>query len=138
MSIIHRWVQHPTTGTPPLGVWGYGCCHIEKDIFYLAGYCGHEQCYHNGLFCLSTEMFVWNELFATSETTGPMKKAYCALLPFHDQLLGFGGKVWGDPSKTSSLAKYEKDVHVPWVYTNEHHLFDQKRGEHHLKCCGEH
>ena len=130
MSIILRWEQHPTTGAPPLGVQGYGCCYIEKDIFYFAGYCGHPLCYHNSLFCLSTETFAWKELFATSETSGPMKKAYCALLPFDDQLLAFGG--WGeeDPNNPSSLAKYER--YGSGVCTNEHQIFDWNRGKLHL------
>ena len=130
MSIIHRWEQRHTTGTPPLGVRGYGCCHIEKDIFYFAGYCGHAKCYHNSLFYLNTETLAWNELFATSETSGPMKKADCALLPFDDQLLAFGGRSEADPTNPSPLAKYEKGAFQ--TYTNEHHLFDWKIGEHHF------
>ena len=131
MSIIHRWELHPTTGTPPLGVRGYSCCHIKKDIFYFAGYCGHAGCYYNSLFYLNTETLAWNDLCATSETSGPMKKAYCALVPFDDQLLAFGGRGDASPSNPSPLAKYEKGG--SWVYTNEHHLFDQKRGEYHFQ-----
>ena len=129
---MHRWEKHPTTGIPPLGVWGYGCCLIEKDIFYFAGYCGHVTCYHNSLFYLSTETLIWNELFATSGTSGPMMKAYCALLPFDDQLLAFGGRGVASPSNPSPSAQYELHAYKARLYTNEHHLFDLKRSEHHF------
>ena len=80
------------------------------------------------MFALNTESLVWNELFATSKTSGPMKKAYCGLLAFDEWLLAFGGQSEEDPSNPSPSAKYEKDDTC--VYTNEHHLFDLKSGEH--------
>ena len=131
MSIIHRWEQQHTTGTPPPGVWGYGSCSSGKDIYYFGGYCGHDSCYHNSLFLLNTEKFAWSELFTTNNNTGPMKKAYSGLLAFDDQLLAFGGRSETDPSNPSPLAKYEKSANG-WVYTNEHHVFDLKRGEGHF------
>ena len=79
-------------------------------------------------------MLAWNELIATSGTSGPMKKAHCGLLAFDDQVLAFGGKGKADPSNPSPLAKYEK--YHDWICTNEHHLFDQKNGEPHFKCYG--
>ena len=130
MSPIHRWIQQPTTGTPPLAVQGYASCQIGKDIFYFAGFCGHERCYHNSLFCLSTETLAWNELFPTSQTSGPMRKADTALLSFDDQLLTVAGRGWKAPTNPSPLAKYfSYDI---WLYTNEHHIFNRESGEHHL------
>ena len=82
------------------------------------------------MFSLSTKTFIWNKLLATSEMNGPMKKAYCALLPLDNQLLAFGGSGGADPSNPSPLAQYEKDE--SWVYTNEHHVFDKERGEHYF------
>ena len=73
-------------------------------------------------------MLAWDELFATSETSGPMKKAYSALLAFDDQLLAFGGKGKTGPGSPSPLAKYEKS-HDGWIYTNEHQLYDWERGK---------
>ena len=131
MLPIHRWEQHPTTGTPPTGVRGYASCHIGKDIFYFAGYCGHERCYHNSLFCLNTEMLAWNELFSTSETSGPMRKDDTALLSFDDQLLTLAGSGQNAPTNPSPLAKYSNDIDG-WVYTNEHHIFNRESGEQHL------
>ena len=127
MSPIHRWEQLHTTGTPPLGVWGYASCHFGGDIFYFAGYCGHERCYHNSLYCLSTETLAWKELFPTSKTSGPMRKAYTALLPFDGQLLAVGGKGPETPTNPSPMAKYSKWFDL--VYTNEHHIFNREEGE---------
>ena len=129
MSIIHRWAKQHTTGTPPPGVRGYGSCSSGTDMYYFGGYCVHNSCFHNSLFHLSTATLVWDELVPTTEHIRPMPKAYGALLAFDDQLLAFGGRSITDPSHPSPLAKYKK--FLGWVYTNEHHLFDQKRGEGH-------
>ena len=128
MLPFHRWEQLHTTGTPPLGVSGYATCHIEKDIFYFAGYSEHESCYHNSLFSLCTETLVWNELFPTSQTSGPMRKADTALLSFDGQLLTVAGRGPKAPTNPSPLAKYSNNN--VWVYTNEHHFFNRNQGEH--------
>ena len=130
MSIIHSWEKQHTTGTPPHGVWGYGSCSSGTDIYYFGGHCGHTSCYHNSLFRLRTATLVWDELVPITDHIRPMKKYYCALLAFGDQLLAFGGKSETGPSHPSLLAKYER--HGLSVYTNEHHLFDRKRGEGHI------
>ena len=130
MSIIHRWEKHHTTGTPPPGMRGYGSCSSGTNIYYFGGYCGHSSCYHNSLFLLNTTTLAWDELAPTTEYKGPMRKAYCALLAFEDQLLAFGGRGKTEPRNPSPLATYEK--YAGDVYTNEHHLFDRKRGEGHF------
>ena len=130
MSIIHRWEKQCTTGTPPPGVRGYGSCCSGTNIYYFGGYCGHRSCYHNSLFLLDVRTLIWTELFATTDRSGPMQKAYCALLAFDDQLLAFGGVGVTYPNIFSPLAKYEMEGGN--VYTNEHHLFDWKRGEGHF------
>ena len=45
-----EWVQEPTTGDPPLGVYGYAAAVIRNEIFFYGGYCGHVGCYHNSLY----------------------------------------------------------------------------------------
>ena len=45
-----EWVQKPTTGDPPLGVWGYAAAVIRNEIFFYGGDCGHYSCYHNSLY----------------------------------------------------------------------------------------
>ena len=126
MLPTHRWEQFYTTGTPPLGVWGYASCHIGEDIFYFAGYCGHGNCYHNSLSCLSTKTLAWKELFSTSETSGPMRKAFTALLPFDGQLLAIAGRGEEAPTNPSPAAKYSNIIGR--VYTNEHNMFIREEG----------
>ena len=130
MLPIYRWEQLHTTGTPPLGVRGYASCHLGGEIFYFAGDCGHWGCFHNSLYCLSTKTLAWKELFGTSKTSGPMRKAYTALLPFDGQLLAVAGKGPGAPTNPSPMAKYSyKSRWDDWVYTNEHHIFNRGKGE---------
>ena len=88
---------------------------------------GIGECYHNSLFSLNTEMLVWKELFPTSETSGPMRKANTALLSFDGQLLTVAGSGPQAPSNPSSVAKYFQ--RRKWVFTNEQHIFDTERGE---------
>ena len=88
---------------------------------------------------LNTEKLAWKELIATRETSGPMKKAHCGLLAFDGQVLAFGGVGKAEPINPSPLAQYEKYhdwTKHDWIYTNEHHLLDQKRGERHFKYYG--
>ena len=127
MSPIHRWEQLHTTGTPPLGVRGYANFHFSGDIFYFAGYCGHDGCYHNSLYCLSTQMLAWKELFPTSKIIGPMRKVGTALLPFDGQLLAVAGRGTEAPTNPSPMAKYSQ--WIGRVYTNEHHVFNREKGE---------
>ena len=130
MSLIHRWEKHHTTGNPPLGVWGYAACQSRKDIFYFGGDCGHSNCWHNSLFRLTTQTLEWNELLATNEATGPMKKGYCTLLAFDGHILTFGGFGPEAPINPSKSAKYES--HGRFIDTNEHYCYDWESGEHHL------
>ena len=129
-SCIYRWKQHSTTGTPPLGVRGYASCSVDRDIIYFGGYCGHDTCYHNSMFGLGAENLVWREFLATSETSGPMRKGYCAVLQFDSRLLVIGGRGDEPPGDPSPSATYE--IRDGLVYTNEHHLFHTLSGKHHL------
>ena len=126
LSCVCRWDHHPTTGEPPLGVIGYACSSIGHDIFYFAGYCGHDKCRHNSLNILNVDDFTWRELFPTSDTTGPMRKSYCGMLAFHTQLLMLGGNGGSIPKDPLPSATYEK--YTDLVVTNEHHIYDREGG----------
>ena len=126
LSCVCRWDRHPTTGQPPLGMAGYACSSIGHDIFYFAGYCGHEGCRHNCLNVLNVDDLTWRELFATSDTTGPMRKNGCGMLAFHNQLLAVGGAGVSFPKDPLPSASYEK--HRDWIYTNEHHIYNREGG----------
>ena len=47
-----RWEQKPTTGTPPLGLYGYAAAVIGREIFFFGGHCGHGDCYHKVLMLI--------------------------------------------------------------------------------------
>ena len=83
------------------------------------------------MIALGTDNLAWRELFPTNNTVGPMKKGYCAMLPFHNRLLTIGGQGATPPRDSFSSARYEERDSV--TYTNEHHLFDAESGEHDLQ-----
>uniref|UniRef100_A0A1X7TPK6 Death domain-containing protein n=3 Tax=Amphimedon queenslandica TaxID=400682 RepID=A0A1X7TPK6_AMPQE len=90
-----EWVQKPTTGDPPLGVWGYAAAVIRNEIFFFGGYCGHDQCYHNSLYSFNVDTFNWKELSPTSSHYGPMMKTGSSMIAIkvkdEDYLVVIGG-----------------------------------------------
>ena len=106
MSIIHRWEQQHTTGTPPPGVWGYGSCSSGKDIYYFGGYCGHSSCRSQLLVSFECRRTLLGlNSWPPTDKRGPMQKDGCALLAFDDQVLAFGGFSLADPSNPFSIGK---------------------------------
>ena len=76
LSCVCRWNRQPTTGEPPLGVMGYACDNINRDVYYFGGYCGHDDCRHNSLNILHLQDFTWSCLYTNPDTTEPMKKQW--------------------------------------------------------------
>ena len=107
---VCRWDHHPTSGPPPLGVHGYACASIGREVFYFAGDCNHDKCEHNSLTALSVDKFTWRELFATTDIEGPMRKSLCGLVAIKGQLLAVGGVAYSPPTNPSPSAQYKKDV----------------------------
>ena len=105
---------------------GYGCDNINHNIFYFAGYCGHDKCRHNSLNILNVNDFTWKNVYPSSDTTGPMRKNVCAMLSFQNQLLAVGGLGVSLPVDPSPLATYEKSG--DYIVTNEHHIYDMEGG----------
>ena len=99
MEVCHlasgRWEQKPTTGTPPLGVYGYAAAAIGNEIFYYGGWCGHDSCSHNSLFSFNVDTFNWKELSPTTPHHSPRMKSYCGMvavqLDGEDYLVVIGG-----------------------------------------------
>ena len=125
------WVQHTTSGTPPLGVQGYSCVAVRNELHYFGGYCGHDLCYHNSVHTLSTSTLQWRMLApSTTEDGAPMQKQWCGMVHFtdgeEDLLYLVGGKGHAVPSSPQHGAQYqERDG----VFTNEQHIFSLSTSE---------
>ena len=126
------WVQQLTSGTPPLGVWGYACAAVGDELHYFGGYCGHGDCYHNGVHKLSTSSLQWVMLSpTTSEDGAPMKKACCGMVAFKDgeeDILFVVGGTGTTPSSRQPGAQYKKVTDI-LVRCNEQHMFTLSTSE---------
>ena len=80
------WQRLPTSGTPPLGVCGYGCAAVGDSIYYFGGECGHgHSCFHNSLHKLSTSSMHWESISPTTIQDGiPIPKSGCGMVAFRD------------------------------------------------------
>ena len=120
------WIHQPTSGAPPLGVFGYGCTAVGDTLHFFGGGCNHGDCYHNSIHSLSTSSLHWVELSSTtSEGGAPMKKAYCGMVAFKDGEEDILHVVagWGPtPSYRQPGAQYEAAT-IDRVRCNEHHMF---------------
>ena len=133
MEVCHlasgRWEQKPTTGTPPLGVYGYASAVIGREIFFFGGDCGHGGgCYHNSLFSFNVDTFNWKELSPTSPHHGPMMKRYCGMVAIQLEeeayLVVIGGSNGiGQQPGTQHGAQYESG------YCNEIHYYKLSSGQ---------
>ena len=126
------WIQQLTSGTPPLGVRGYACAAVGDELHYFGGYCGHGDCYHNGVHKLSTSSLQWVMLSpTTSEDEAPMKKARCGMVAFKDgeeEILFVVGGIGTTPLSHQPGAQYEKMTDV-YVKCNEQHMFTLSTSE---------
>ena len=127
-----RWEQKPTTGTPPLGVYGYAAAVIGREIFFFGGYCGHPGCYHNSLFSFNVDTFNWKELSPTSPHHGPMMKHYCGMVAvqFEEEayLVVIGGSnKKGQQPGTQHGAQYESSTYTQCC--NEIHYYKLSSGQ---------
>ena len=124
-----RWEQHVTRGFPPLAVDGYACVAVGSDLHYFAGWCGHDDCYHNSVYKLGTSSFQWTTLAPTTTEPGPgpMRKFHCGMVAFRDEeedmLFAVGGMGNGLPALSQqSGAQYDR-VNAVDTETNEQHVF---------------
>ena len=129
-----RWSSHLTRGTPPLGVIGYSCTTFRSSIYYYAGGCGHDGCYHNSLNVLNTLTMSWTQLHPNDESR--MKKAYAGMLSLEfdgtDYLFMVGG-LGSTPAVKHPQFRYEQlSGHV---LTNEQLLYNLSNGEFQFYVC---
>ena len=125
-----KWEQKPTTGTPPLGVYGYASAVIGMEIFFFGGYCGHGTCYHNSLYSFNVNTLNWMELSSTNPHYGPMMKHWCGMVPVkfdddEDYLVVIGGSNDGQKPGTQHDAQYTSSGDQ---YCNEIHYYKLSSG----------
>ena len=125
-----RWSSHLTRGTPPLGVIGYSCTTIRSNIYYYAGECGHDHCYHNSLNVLNTLTMSWTQLHPNDESM--MKKGYGGMLSLEfdgtDYLFMVGGIGSTAPAVKHPQFQYEQ-LKNGLVLTNEQLIYNLSNGE---------
>ena len=126
------WTRQPTSGAPPLGVYGYGCTAVGDALQFFGGWCNHSVCYHNSIHSLSTSSLHWVELSptCTSEGRAPMRKGYCGTVAFKDgeeDILYIVAGYGPTPSYHQPGAQYEAFVDL--VFCNEQHMFSLSTSE---------
>ena len=119
------WSSHVTRGTsPPLGPHGYFCTVRNTDIFYMGGYCGHDDCYHNDVNSFNTLTYEWNKLISSSNIV--MKRGQGGMVCMEsmgtEYLLVIGGH-GSTPTTYQSHYQYEQMV-TGRVRTNENNLLN--------------
>ena len=124
-----RWSSHLTRGTPPLGVVAYSCTTFRSNIYYYAGECGHDDCFHNSLNVLNTLTMSWTQLHPNDESR--MKKGYGGMLSLEfdgtDYLFMVGG-FGTTPAVKHPQFQYDQ-INDGRVCTNEQLLYNLSNGE---------
>ena len=126
-----QWIIKTTSGNPPLGVMGYSCSTVGDKIYYFAGDCGHDVCYHNSLNKLDTVTLTWKQLQCTDDNIFVMKRAYGGMITVEDDefqtyLLMTGGH--GSPP-TVQLQQAQYITHAGRVRTNECNMYNILTGK---------
>lgn len=126
------WEQKTTTGNPPLGVKGYACAVIGKEIFYFGGYCNHDYCYHNSLHSLDIDTLNWREIFRSNNEHGPMMKSFCGMVSIQidgeDYLAVIGGYGASSNSPKQLGAQYSSSG-AGYQHCNEIHYYKLSSGQ---------
>ena len=129
------WTRQTTSGTPPLGVRGYGCTAVGDALHFFGGYCNHGKCCHNSIHSLSTSSLHWVELSPTTSDGGaPMRKAYCGTVAFKDgeeDILYIVAGYGPNPSYHQPGAQYKASIYTgrDCVICNEQHMFSLSTSE---------
>ena len=127
------WTRQPTSGTPPLGVRGYGCTAVGDALHFFGGHCNHGLCYHNSIHSLNTSSLHWVELSpTTSEGGAPLRKSYCGTVAFMDgeeDILYIVAGYGPIQSYYQPGAQYIANSAIDCVWCNEQHMFSLSTSE---------
>ena len=122
---LETWEEHPTTGMPHPGLYAGACTSLFNSLYWFGG--GDGSSYYNSLHRLDPTTLEWRELqHLNHQADGPMRKAGCGMVSFHqDKLAVFGG--YGFPTgPTQPGAMFTKKT----IFTdgrgwsNELHMFN--------------
>ena len=120
---LEQWRQLLTTGYPPKGLYGGGCCASPSgDLYAYGGYDGSNV--RGGLYKLSSEK--WSQLSGESDVNGPMKKVRCRMVCFNKKKVAVIGGYGLPPASLQPGASFIKDKHFSHGlgWTDEIHIFD--------------
>ena len=125
------WIRQPTSGAPPLGVYGYGCTAVGDTLHFFGGNSSHGNVYYNSIHSLSTSSLHWVESSpTTSEGGAPMRKRSSGIVAFKDgeeDILYVLAGIGPTPSYRQPGAQYK--AAGDRVVCNEQHMFSLSTSE---------
>ncbi|XP_019859167.1 PREDICTED: uncharacterized protein LOC109587365 [Amphimedon queenslandica] len=127
-----KWIQEKTIGNPPLGVRGQACAAVGYDLYFFGGFCGHDWCRHNTVYCLDTLTNVWREVVPKNPGKTPMKKTRCGMFGFslnsEDYLCILGGTGLLCSANLTEATYIPWKENPDWGWTNELHFYALRNG----------
>ena len=122
-----QWRVLKTTGSPPKGLYGGGCCSTPTGDLYVYG--GRDGSgYRAGLYklAMNSQELEWSQLSIESDPSGPMRKSSCGMVCFHNKKLAIigGYGIPHRPSQPGSTFIKDKGITDGRGYTNEIHFYD--------------
>ena len=127
---LEKWSQFNTAGTPHPGL-KYTACASHGNHVYMYG--GQGTKYEDVLSCLNfaVKTPTWSQLCPAKAVGGPMRKALCGMVHFHDDKLavigGFGCP--NGPIQPGSVFFRNPIATSGSGWTNEIHIFDIIQGK---------
>ena len=120
---LEEWRQLKTTGSPPKGLYGGGCCVSPSgDLCVYGGTDGSNS--RGGLYKFSSEK--WSQLSGESDGNSPMKKVGCGMISFNKNKLAVIGGYGPPPASLQPGASFIEDKRFSdgrgWI--NEFHIFN--------------
>ena len=127
-----KWIQEKTIGNPPLGVRGQACAAVGYDLYFFGGFCGHDWCRHNAVYCLDSLTNVWREVVPKNPGRTPMKKTRCGMFGFslnsEDYLCVVGGTGLLCSANLTEATYIPWKENPDWGWTNEQHFYALRNG----------
>ena len=123
------WCQRDTGGTSHPGLFKAACTSFGNRLFMYGGYCDDTYSNYSGaLSCLDLTTLTWSQLSLAGGTAGgPMRKAACGIVHFHQNKLAVIGGYGIPTGPTQPGSSFIKDTDGSG-WTNEIHVFDISQG----------